>query len=366
VAGEPSADAKPAEALLAARVEADRAEILDAYLRELEAVGSTIASDPVGREQALAHGEEILADLVTSLSTGSVDVADAHRLARQIGETRASQGLHPQESLRAAIVLYEVAYRAVLSHLDMSERSRRLITLAAVALNRSISVRIREAATSYQGFLLDKVRDAHVAERHRVARELHDRVGGGLSTAHRQLELHEMLMETDPVRAAARLEVAKNAIVEAIDSLRDFMSDLRSVDQVTSIEKGLLRFLDITPIEGVDVRLRVSGDETWASPVVCDETYLILREATRNALTHGHPSGIAITVNIAPHELRASVVDDGRGFDRSLIGPAGGGGLSSMRERAALLGGSVTVFTEPGRGTDVELFIPLPGQTESA
>jgi signal transduction histidine kinase len=361
VGKESRSDARTNEALLASRVDADRTEILDAYLRGLEAVGSAIASDPVGREQALAHGEEILADLVASLSSGSISVADGH-LARQIGETRASRGLHPQESLRAAIVFYEVVYSTALSHLDMSERSRRLITFVAVALNRSISVRIREAATSYQAFLLDKVRDAHIAERHRIARELHDRVGGGLSTAQRQLELHEMLSETDPVRAATRLEIAKNAIVEAIDSLRDFMSDLRTIGHVTSIEKALLRFLDSAPADSVDIRLRVSGDETWASPVVCDETYLILREATRNALTHGQPSVVAISVNIAPHELRASVVDDGHGFDQAQLGPSGGGGMSSMRERAVLLGGRVTLFAEPGRGTNVELFIPLPGQ----
>lgn len=358
----PETDA--AERLLASRVNADRREILGAYLRELQSIGSPIASDPVCRAQAIANGDAILTELVASLSSGTVQPTDPQRrVTEEFGKSCASQGLYPQESLRAAIVLYEVAYNHALSHVDLADDPRRLITLIAAALNRSISISIREAATFYQAYLLDRVRDAHIAERRRIARELHDRVGSGLSTAQRQLELHEMLHETDPVRAAGRVELAKNAIVEAIDILRDFMSDLRGVDHVTSIEKALLRFLDSASTDDVETRLRVSGDETWASPMVCDETYLILREAIRNALAHGQPSLIEMTVNIAPHELRGSVVDNGRGFDQDSIQCFGGDGMSSMRERAALLGGRVVVFSEPGQGTDVELFIPLPGQS---
>lgn len=339
---------------LVAYVDAERTTILDAYLRKLEVAGSPIAADPVGREQARAYGSEILIDLIASLSGRPVQATDGHRLPRTV-----CAGLRPQELLRAATLFHDVAYEAALDRLDMSESERRAATLVATALNHGIGRLIEEATDAYLGFLLDRVCDVHIAERQRIARELHDRVGGALSTAHRMLELHDMLRESDPARAAARLDVARNAAAEAIDSLRTFMTDLRAADRAASIEKALLRFIDSAPADGVDIRLRISGDETWASPAVCDETYLIVREAIRNALTHGQPSAIAVSVDIAPHELRALVIDDGRGFEKERIGSAGGG-LSCMRERATLLGGGVTLSSQPARGTSVELVIPIP------
>lgn len=350
-------DTKTAQESLASLIAADRVKILDAFVRELEAVGSVFASDPVGREQVRSRGDEILTDLVSSLNSGSVQVS-RHERSRGI-----CADLHPQDVLPLTALFQEVIHEATLSHLDMSEATRRSVVLIAATLNRSIGRLVEETTDSYQVFLLNLVRDAHIAERHRVARELHDRVGGALSSAHQMLELHEMLRDTDPPRAAARLAGARSATAEAIDNLRQFMANLRFAGQVNSIEAALLRFIDSAPTDGVDIRLRVSGDETWASAVARDETYLILREAARNALTHGRPSVIAITVSIAPHELRASVIDDGCGFEQSQIGRSRGGGLSSMHERAALLGGSLKVSARPAHGASVELIVPLAGRT---
>src|SRR5256885_47079 len=65
----------------------------------------------------------------------------------------------------------------------------------------------------------------------------------------------------------------------------------------------------------VDVRLRGNGDQSWAAGTVIDETFMIIREALRNAITHGAPRQVLIRVDLAPHELRARIDDDGRGFD---------------------------------------------------
>jgi signal transduction histidine kinase len=75
---------------------------------------------------------------------------------------------------------------------------------------------------------------------------------------------------------------------------------------------------------------------------------------------------VLIGVALAPHELRAWVEDDGRGF---LAAPAPdpvstGTGLASMRERAVLMGGRLTVTSVPGQGTRVELLVPLPGRDD--
>jgi signal transduction histidine kinase len=122
------------------------------------------------------------------------------------------------------------------------------------------------------------------------------------------------------------------------------------------------------------VQLRVSGDETWAPPDVIDEAYQIIREALRNAFSHGNPKLVLISIAIAPHELSAWVEDDGDGFEEVKgtgpvpagpvrVGPGRvGTGLAAMRERAAAIGGRLTLVSVPGQGTYVELVVSLPGQ----
>ena len=113
-----------------------------------------------------------------------------------------------------------------------------------------------------------------------------------------------------------------------------------------------------------DVHLVVLGDETWASPAIIDEAFLIVREALRNALTHGAPQSVVVGVEVTRRELRAWVDDDGKGFavGDDAESPAAGTGLATMRERAALLGGTVAITSKTGRGTSVELSVPLSGR----
>jgi signal transduction histidine kinase len=105
-------------------------------------------------------------------------------------------------------------------------------------------------------------------------------------------------------------------------------------------------------------------EETWAAPAVLDEVFLIIREALRNALRHGAPQLVLIGVEVTMDELRAWVLDDGRGFvSASAMGGAPGGtGIASMHERAALIDGRLALLSMPGHGTRVELCVPLPGR----
>jgi signal transduction histidine kinase len=132
---------------------------------------------------------------------------------------------------------------------------------------------------------------------------------------------------------------------------------------VTSLEMALTRHLD-SMVADADVRLRISGEEKWATPAVIDQVFLVLREALRNALTHAAPRLVKVAVDVSPEALRASVHDDGRGFvprDAERRHPATAG-LASMRERTALIGGMLTISSAPARGTYVDLYVPLSGQ----
>ena len=103
----------------------------------------------------------------------------------------------------------------------------------------------------------------------------------------------------------------------------------------------------------------MSGDERWAQPEILDEAFLMIREASHNALRHASASMLIINVIITPHELRASIEDDGCGFDPRQRPESGGVGLASMHERAGLLKGMMRITSRIGLGTQVEFLIPL-------
>jgi signal transduction histidine kinase len=211
--------------------------------------------------------------------------------------------------------------------------------------------------------LFELVQDEHLRERRRIARDLHDRLGERLSVALRQLELLEIAPGEGLPGATPRSVIAREALVDAMQRLRAVISDLRQ-DPVINLEMALSQYIDSAG-SSAEARLRVSGDQAWVPPAVSDEAFLIIREAIRNALTHGAAKVLLVTISLAPHELRASVEDNGTGFALATgtwSSPAGNG-IASMNERAELLGGRLTITSVTGEGTRVELVVPLPGRS---
>jgi signal transduction histidine kinase len=360
--GDRARDVRERDERFAALVTADYAAISASYRERLEAMHSPVIADFRAREQVMANVTETIADVTSSLRAGTVTIDDRYkRLARAIGETRAETRLSAADSLRAAEAFFEVAVTSLARHVRDDPELLPSFLIAVLALNESISLRVRQASLTYTGYLLDRVQQAHLDERHRIARDLHDRLGEGLSVALRQLELHEIEITKDPPDPASRTGIVKDALAEAMRRLRLVTSDLRQ-DSVTSLETALLTYIDSAAADA-HVRLRVSGDQTWAPGTVIDETFLIIREAIRNALTHGDPQIVLVRVAMTQDELRAWVEDDGHGFVVPQDGDPhfAGNGLASMRERAALIGGDLTVTSVLGEGTHLELVVPLTG-----
>ena len=313
-------------------------------------------------DQAMTSAVDIIADVAASVEGSEFRLDGRHDvLPLMVGAAGTESRFSPADLLRAAGAFFDVTVSHLARHVRDDPELLPCFTTAIVALNENIGRRIREATLAYTGYLLERVDQAHIDERRRIARDLHDRLGEGMSVALRQLELHELASRDNPITAGPRAATAKDAITEAMRRLRVVTSDLRQ-DSVRSLENALILYIDSVAADA-DVRLRVSGDETWAAPAVIDQAFLILREAIRNALRHGAPRMVLIGVALAPHELQAWVEDDGCGFvlGHHAASVFTGTGLSSMRERAALAGGRLTIASAPGQGTHVELVIPLPG-----
>ncbi|HEX6472678.1 MAG TPA: ATP-binding protein [Streptosporangiaceae bacterium] len=343
---------------LAARIEADRERILAAYARALEEIGGAASV----RRQAITDGDRALADVTRSLRAGRVQLSERRRLAAwDTGTENAARGHHAHEALQAATVFFRVTTTFVMGYLVTDALPTQLLMIVLFALNRSINTNVSEMTAAYTGFLLSKLQEAHVAERRRIARELHERIERTLSVAYRQLELYHLHEGTAAIAPSGRIETAQRSIVESLENLHAVTSDLRLQEAIGNLEKALTSYLETIGSSDVDVRLRVSGDESWAPPAVRDESFLVIREAIHNALTHGSPGTVLVDVDITPDGLHARIEDDGTGFESARRTRSRGLGLLSMRERAMLIGGKVTVSSIQSHGTLVELLVPLTG-----
>jgi len=341
----------------AALVRSERGGIVTSYARTLNELPSPDTVSPRFHELAVTKAWEVLSDVAESVLAGEVRACRGTPAGWTIDQFGTEEYLSPAEWLRAAEAFSHLTVAALASHVEDDHDLLPCFTVAVLALNESINRRAGEAIAAYTAFLLDRVHQAQAEERCRIARDLHDRLGERLSMGLRQLDLQE-IAGSDPLSQAG---IARTVLTDAMVRLRLVNSDLRDAP-VTSLAKAIVRYLDSAP-HGAEVRLRVSGDETWAGPAVLDETFLIAREAIRNALAHGAPRLVRIDVDVAPHELRMSVEDDGRGFVpvKNTESRFAGTGLASMRERATAVGGRLTVSSAPGSGTSVQLIVPLPG-----
>ncbi|MDP4503532.1 sensor histidine kinase [Nonomuraea turcica] len=333
-------------------------EVRTAYEQELNNANSLLLRNPESAEQVLASCTSIVADVVEGLRD-SAPTTRGEDISREIAVTRARHGVHPTESLRAAEILFEVVLRWVDQRLGPErEDAREALVELSLLLSKSIALRIREASSWYASFLLQEIHRVQSDERARLARELHDRVSYGVTVGHRNLEsLQRRGRNLDPETVRRCVSMVQLALEEAIEAIRKLIGDLRVSESVPSLEKALHSFLfEAEPVSAV-TSVVVNGDESWVDHQVRDEVFLIVREALRNALDHSGAGRVLVQIDIAPHELRATVADDGTGF--AATGASDGAGLSIMAERAALLGGNTLVSSRIGKGTRVELTVPL-------
>jgi signal transduction histidine kinase len=158
------------------------------------------------------------------------------------------------------------------------------------------------------------------------------------------------------------LETARDRLRDTIDRLPAVIEDLRSAVLEGEIRSALLDCAR-SSASAAQVSVVVTGDENDVPLQARAQVFLAIREALRNALAHARPRLVRIMVDIQPHRLIARIEDDGIGFDApdAQARPTGTG-LASIRERAALLGGSARVHSGPGSGTRVELSVPLAVQ----
>ncbi len=215
---------------------------------------------------------------------------------------------------------------------------------------------------------LSKSRARHILhaqeeERKRIARELHDETSQALTSLLISLALLEESV-TDPI-GRERISDTRALAHETLRAVRNMSLDLRpsALDDL-----GLLPALRWYVKEyqqkcGIQADLTVSGLKERLPPEVETALYRMIQESLTNTAKHAHAKHVWVTLTEDGLLLRATIRDDGRGFDaagmRRKRWQDRGLGLAGMQERAALLDGSVEIESEPGAGALITVTIPL-------
>jgi len=236
---------------------------------------------------------------------------------------------------------------------------------AAIALeNARLFEQVRDGRERLQA-LSRRLVEVQEAERRGIARELHDEIGQLLTGLKLLLDMSTRV-RGDAVKA--RLGEAQSLANELMMRVRELSLDLRPamLDDLGILPALLWHFERFTELRKVRVVFRHSGLEGQRfSPEVETAAYRIVQEALTNVARHAKVAEVAVRLWVDENTLDLRIEDRGAGFDpEATLSAAASSGLAGMRERAALLGGCLTVTSTPGSGTQVMAELPLTGRFE--
>jgi signal transduction histidine kinase len=204
---------------------------------------------------------------------------------------------------------------------------------------------------------------AVLAERTRIAREIHDNLAQEMSGISVQLEVVSRTMPPAAEAARTHLDRARQQVRHGIAEARRYVWDLRSpalekADLPTALSETARRLTNETAIEP---QVEVNGTFRPLARLVEDNLLRIGQEAINNAVKHAHAQRIFVSLRFGARRVQLSIRDDGLGFDYQATGNGRGGhfGLVGMRERAEQIGGSLSIHSSEGSGTEVVADVPI-------
>lgn len=211
-----------------------------------------------------------------------------------------------------------------------------------------------------------------LAERERLAREIHDTLAQGLSSIQLLLRAAERALPgTEESPAARYVDQARQAAVDNLAEARRFVAALTPPALEDSTLAGALERLCATTSarHPLTARFHLTGDPL---PLPTAHEVALLRvaqSALANTVRHAGATRVEVTLSHLGDRVALDVVDDGTGFDPGRVPDAdpgsGGFGLVAMRARMHALGGSLTVESAPGRGTALAAQLPLPAPADT-
>lgn len=203
---------------------------------------------------------------------------------------------------------------------------------------------------------------AVMEERQRISRELHDRVLQLLASVRLRAETCRRELLDNRSALENELQTIEDNIDKAIIEIRNLLSENQSAEdlQAGTLERRLKQELEIFCARTgfkLDFRCAIGPHNL---PIVIErELYFTLREAILNTVRHSRATELHLLLKTTDRGCEARLRDNGVGFDTASVGGTGHYGLAGMRERIRKIGGTLTLDTAAGKGTDIKIRIPL-------
>jgi two-component system sensor histidine kinase DegS len=217
-----------------------------------------------------------------------------------------------------------------------------------------------------------KIIQAQEEERQRVARDIHDGPAQSMSNVVLRAEICEKLADVDIEKSKLEMQHLKRVVRECLQDVRRIIYNLRpmSLDDlglVPTLQRYVMTFKDET---GLDVSLKTRGVNDDLKSAISLTVFRIVQESLNNIRKHACASNAAVCLEfVEDKKLILHVYDDGKGFKVDELETRkpdmdGGFGIFSMRERIELLDGNFSINSEPGKGTRLNIMIPLKQEEE--
>lgn len=229
------------------------------------------------------------------------------------------------------------------------------------ALEQVVAERTRELHLTMQKLQQETRISATLAERNRLAGEIHDSLEQGFTGIKLQLETTADFT-TCPSEVRAGLAVALNMVAFSWNEVRHAVRDLHSpILNSADLESALKQIIShVAPSPGYATLTRQGTPRRLGSTV---EHHLlrIAQEAIANAVKHAAATHLQVILAFGESEVQLDILDDGRGFDPATIlhGDTGHFGLPSFRGRANKMGGTIVITSRPGAGTRISVRVPM-------
>src|SRR5271170_1025600 len=228
-----------------------------------------------------------------------------------------------------------------------------LIAALTILLYR---LRVRRLQLQFQAVL---------AERNRVAREIHDTLAQSFVGVSVQLELAAQLLVQSQIAAAGQqIDRIREYVREGLAEARRSIWDLRANTAQHTLTTRLTRLAEQSATEQLSIHLNIGGTYRPLAPAFEDEILRTAQESLANVTRHANATHASVGLRYDSSRLTLIISDNGRGFratDNSL--PSNGHfGLQGMRERAAQIHGQLTIESTQGRGTTIKLDAPITEQ----
>jgi signal transduction histidine kinase len=201
---------------------------------------------------------------------------------------------------------------------------------------------------------------AILAERNRLAREIHDTLAQGLNATSVQLQLVEKHATGASEKMIEHLNHSKQLVRSSLEEARNSIWNMRSQVLESSDLPGALSNIlkQIDNDTKLETKVEVTGHKRRLSPVIENNLLRIGQEAITNAAKHARAKHIQVKLDFAENSLSLWIIDDGCGFDPANPRPSAGGfGLTGMKERAVGLNSELKVHSVPNQGTEVNVSV---------